>query len=224
MSQPFAFEQVARLPAPGDNTAIATRRLETGDLITYRGASMTVGSTVLEGHRFAIVPIAAGEPVLSWGLPFGIATRPIARGAYIRNAKILETLRERSVTVDLPTQANFRDLLETYRLDESRFHPGTQVAPHATARYFSGYRRAGRRGVGTRNYIVILGLSSRASGFARALEERTRGLAAGRPNLDGIVSVTHTEGGGDGEPNNVEFLLRTLAGFLAHPNVGAVLA
>ncbi|HEY8287052.1 MAG TPA: UxaA family hydrolase, partial [Chloroflexota bacterium] len=27
-----------------------------------------------------------------------------------------------------------------------------------------------------------------------------------------------------GEPNNVEFLLRTLAGFMAHPNVGAVLA
>jgi altronate dehydratase len=38
------------------------------------------------------------------------------------------------------------------------------------------------------------------------------------------VAVTHTEGGGDGLPNNRDLVLRTLAGFAVHPNVGAVLA
>ena len=38
------------------------------------------------------------------------------------------------------------------------------------------------------------------------------------------MAVAHTEGGGWEKPNNEEHLLRTLAGFAIHPNVGAVLA
>jgi altronate dehydratase len=43
------------------------------------------------------------------------------------------------------------------------------------------------------------------------------------PNIDGIVAVAHTEGEHP-NPNNREILLRTLAGFMINPNVGAVLA
>ena len=42
--------------------------------------------------------------------------------------------------------------------------------------------------------------------------------------IDGIVAVAHAEGGGRGEPNNAGDVLRALAGFMVHPNVGAVLA
>ena len=42
--------------------------------------------------------------------------------------------------------------------------------------------------------------------------------------IDGIVAVAHTEGGGPGEPNNTGEVLRALAGFMVHPNVGAILA
>ena len=45
-----------------------------------------------------------------------------------------------------------------------------------------------------------------------------------QPSIDGIVAVAHTEGGGPGEPNNATEVLRALAGFMVHPNVGAVLA
>ena len=41
--------------------------------------------------------------------------------------------------------------------------------------------------------------------------------------MDGIVPVAHTEGGHQ-NLNNRELLLRTLAGFMTHPNVGAVVA
>ena len=41
---------------------------------------------------------------------------------------------------------------------------------------------------------------------------------------DGVVAVAHTEGAGPEPLNNRELLLRTLAGFMVHPNVGAVLA
>jgi altronate dehydratase len=49
-------------------------------------------------------------------------------------------------------------------------------------------------------------------------------LARINPGLDGIVAIAHTEGGGPGEPNNVQEVLRALAGFMVHPNVAAVLA
>ena len=43
------------------------------------------------------------------------------------------------------------------------------------------------------------------------------------PNIDGVVAVTHTEGGESQTPNNIDMLLRTLAGFTVHPNIGAML-
>jgi altronate dehydratase len=215
---------VGRLPAPGDNAAIAVRRLEAGTRVEHAGLCFALGSTVLEGHRFAVRPIPAGEPLLSWGLPFGVALRPIAAGEYLCNAKMLGVLRQRGVDFPVPGEPNFEDSkLEPYRLEERSFVPGVQVAPHAEPRYFEGYRRAGERGVGTRNYIVILGTTSRTASYARALAERLEGVAGEYPNVDGIVPVAHTEGGGEGTPNNLELLLRTLAGFVVHPNVGAVL-
>ena len=56
------------------------------------------------------------------------------------------------------------------------------------------------------------------------LAARLQPLARINPSIDGIVAIAHTEGGGPGEPNNSAEVLRALAGFLVHPNVGAVLA
>jgi altronate dehydratase len=78
--------------------------------------------------------------------------------------------------------------------------------------------------VGTRNTLVILGTTSRTASFARQLTARLQTLARLYPALDGIVAVAHTEGGGPHEPNNSAEILRALAGFMVHPNVGAVLA
>src|SRR5918998_4279992 len=89
------FQEVGRLPAPGDNVAMATRRLQAGTRVSRGGSEFTVGHTVLEGHRFAVEPIAEGEDLLSWGLRFGRAIRDIASGDYACNEKILRVLRER---------------------------------------------------------------------------------------------------------------------------------
>src|SRR4051812_36521916 len=66
MSAAFSFEQVGRLPAPEDNVAIAVRRLEAGWVIEHGRRHLTLPVTILEGHRFAIEPIAADSPLLSW--------------------------------------------------------------------------------------------------------------------------------------------------------------
>jgi len=245
------FQEVGRLPAPGDNVAMATRRLEAGTRVSHKGSEFTVGYTVLEGHRFAVEPIAEGDDLLSWGLRFGRALRDIAPGDYACNEKILRVLRERftasprrdedpegtsdqgggrvsggqsTAGLSLPEEPNFSDAeLEPYVLDEESFRPGEQVPIYDEPRTFMGYRRGAGRGVGTRNYVVVMGVTSRLTGFVRALELEMNGVADAYENVDGIVCVAHTEGGEERTPNNLDLLLRTLSGFMVNPNVATVL-
>ena len=227
---PVPFDTIARLPVDGDNVAIATRRLEAGLSVEHDGAQFRLDTTILVGHRFAVEPIAQDEPLLSWGLPFGMATRPIAPGEYVCNAGMIEALNGRALDFTLPQQPNFQDRIVVYEVDEATFQPGRQVEPYNEERTFLGFRRDGGRGVGTRNMIVILGTTSSTAGFARSLAQ-TLQPASGAfpdfpdfPDFDGIVAIAHTEGSGYERLNNRDFVLRTLAGLIVHPNVGAVLA
>ena len=219
----YDFTTVARLPSPDDNVAIATQTLEGGTRIRYDGQQFQLSHTILEGHRFAIQPISEAEPLLSWGLPFGFATRAIDPGDYVCNQKMIDSLLIRNLPFALPETPNFNDKMAPYALDEAEFRSGKQVARYADERPFLGYQRPGNRGVGTRNYIVVMGTTARTSGFARRLAEMCSASAEAYPNVDGIVAVTHTEGGEGRTPNNIDMLLRTLAGFTVHPNIGAML-
>ena len=219
----YNFDEAARLPSPTDNVAIATRTLEAGSEISSEDGRFTLSHTVLEGHRFAVKAIGEGESLLSWGLTFGLSTTEIIPGDYICNAGILDALALRNLEFELPPHPNFRDEIVPYVLDEDEFQPGIQVPMYDRQRFYGGYRRGGNRGVGTRNYIVVIGTTSRTSSIAKTLADRFKGAETHYENIDGIVAVGHTEGGEDIRPNNLEVLLRTLAGFIVHPNVGAVL-
>ena len=222
MKQDSLFQDIARLPLPQDNVAIAIRRIEAGTSIRDGDHTFKLPSTVMEGHRFAVQPVPAGAPLLSWGLPFGIATTDIAPGDYVCNQSVLDSLRPRRLSFELPAVPNFRDSIEPFVVNESTFEPADQVPLYQETESFLGFRRSPERGVGTRNYIVLLGTTSLTGSFVRQLESRLDGLASAYDNIDGIVAVAHTEGGE--KPNNLDFVLRTLAGFMVHPNVGAVLA
>lgn len=217
------FTEVARLPTPDDNVAIATQRLDAGTKIQHNTHELSLSHTVLEGHRFAIQHMEEGEPLLSWGLPFGYATRPIVPGNYVCNQKMIDSLSIRNLDFELPSSPNFKDKMKTYVLDEEQFEPGRQIAQYEDERHFLGYKRPGMRGVGTRNYIVVMGTTARTSAFSRILTDRCRDLTNNYPNIDGIVYVAHTEGGENTTPNNLDLLLRTLSGFTTHPNIGAIL-
>ena len=223
-AQPIPFAEAGRLPQPGDNAAIAIRRLEAGTEIAARGGLFSISSTILEGHRFAVCAIGSGEPLLSWGLPFGLAVKPIGPGDYVCNEKILKALAERHVDFALPSEPNFKDYRAPFALDEQNFRAGRQVSPSPVPAFFEGYLREQNRGVGTRNFIVVLGTTSRTGSFAKAVAERFAKVPALFKNIDGVVAIAHTEGGGPTRPNNFELLRRTLGGFLRHPNVAAFLA
>ena len=223
MSSVLSFEKTGRLPQPSDNVAIAIRLLPAQTQISYQNQTFVLPHTIMEGHRFAIASIAPGNPLLSWGLPFGIATRPIKPGDYVCNPQILDALRLRNLDFPLPEMPNFEDRITPYLINDTTFKSGQQVALYNNPGIFQGYLRPGSRGVGLRNYIVILSASSRTTGYAKQLEARLKGVADAYANINGIVAVTHTEGGGSQTPNNRDLLLRTLSGFVVHPNVGAIL-
>lgn len=218
----FPFEEVARLPLPGDNCAVAIRQLDAGTVIRHEGHSYALDCTVMEGHRFAVKAIAPGEELLSWQLPFGVALKPIQPGHYVVNETVLEELRVRQLNFALPAEPNFADQVHPYILDEASFQPAPASPAYTETRTFMGYRRHEDRGVGTRNYVVLLGTTSHTGSYVKQLAARLRNETNNYPNIDGIVPAAHTEGGTE-KPNNLELLLRTLAGFMVNPNVGAVL-
>lgn len=224
MPDSLSLHDIGRLPAPGDNVAIAIRQIQPGTSVLLPGGLVTISHTVLEGHRFAFQSIAVGDALLSWELPFGHATRAIAPGDYVCNDSTLTALRVRQRAISLPDEANFEDHLVPFELNEAELPNTASISFAPESRTFQGYRRSGIRGVGTRNTIVILGTTSRTASFARQLTARLQSTAKLFPSIDGIVAIAHTEGGEAEEPNNATEILRALAGFITHPNVGAVLA
>ncbi|MBI5772527.1 MAG: UxaA family hydrolase [Verrucomicrobia bacterium] len=224
MSEALNFAQAGRLPAAGDNCAIAIRRLDAGTVVVMPERSFALSHTVLEAHRFVVAPVAAGQMLTSWGQPFGRALRPLAPGDYVCNATMIEALHSRHVGFEIPAEPNFTDYFQPCTLDEKNFLPAEQVPLYASPRTFLGFARNGGRGAGTRNYVVVLGTSSLTGSFARVLASKFKDAPEKFPNLDGVVAVAHTEGGEAGRPNNLELSLRTLAGWVTNPNVGAVLA
>jgi altronate dehydratase len=223
MMQHFPLTTLARLASPDDNVAIAIRRLEPGLTISFNHQTFTLDSTVLEGHRFAIRLIKEKEALLSWGLPFGIASRKIEAGQYVANQNMLETLRARNISVRLPDEANFVDAIKPYELKDANFKAAEQLPRYELEKTFEGYVREGNRGVGTRNYIVLLATTSLTSSYVKELENRFKDKLKAYSNIDGVVAVAHTEGATKTRPNNYDLVLRTLAGFVTHPNVAAVL-
>ncbi|MYD62606.1 MAG: altronate dehydratase, partial [Gemmatimonadetes bacterium] len=188
----YTFSEIGRLPLPGDNVGIATRKLDGGTQIIHSDRTFALRHTILEGHRFAIQPIAPGDPLLSWGLPFGIATRHIYPGDYACNPEILGALKLRDLDFELPDMPNFEDRIVPYQI--TTFEAGEQVKHYDQCGTFQGYQRSGGRGVGTRNNIVILGTSSRTASYAKQLEARLQDRIGDYHNIDGIVAVAHSEG------------------------------
>ena len=218
----YQFEEVARLPLPGDNCAVAIRQLNSGTVIQYESQSIVLDYTVMEGHRFAVKAIAPGEELLSWQLPFGVALKPIHPGHYVINETVLEALSVRKLAFVLPSEPNFADQVHPYIFDEENFRPAPASPAYTETRTFMGYRRHEDRGVGTRNYVVLLGTTSQTGSYVKKLAARLQGECKNYSNIDGIVPAAHTEGGTE-KPNNLDLLLRTLSGFMVNPNVGAVL-
>jgi altronate hydrolase len=181
-----------------DDVAVAIYALSPQQEIVIGGARVPVIEAVAPGHKIALRDIEPGEPVVKYGYPIGVATAPIARGAWVHS----HNLRTR-----LEGTVEYR-----YSPRVTRHEP----APPAT---FDGFLRSNGR-VGTRNEVWVLN----TVGCVNHAAEQIAREAAARPtgSVDGVYTFTHPYGCGQ-LGDDLDNTRKVLAGLIRNPNAGGVL-
>ena len=68
---------------PRDNVFVARTRLAAGDVIETGTGCADLDRDIPLAHKIARRPIAAGETILKYGAPIGVATHEIAAGRHV---------------------------------------------------------------------------------------------------------------------------------------------
>ena len=177
------------------------RDLDAGDTIAVAGRRIELTGPVPFGHKIAVESVDKGESVYKYGQPIGLATQTIQPGDWVHshNLAMDESDRQYEYATETPP-------------------PPKPITGHT----FMGYRRADGR-AGTRNYIAVVSTVNCSASVARRIAQRFDAEAmADYPNVDGVIALTHKGGCSlacDGEDHLQ--LVRVMAGFARHPNVGA---
>jgi arabinonate dehydratase len=188
-----------------DNVAVAKTEMPPGLTVEHDGRVIHVTGTVTPGNRFALAAIPADEFVRQYGQPIG-TSRGIAEGDPISLA---------NMSNDVPV---------VRELDANLSMPSPDYVPVSARGTFHGFRRPDGR-VGTRNFILIVPTSMCASHEASqiaTIAEFTIFSKERYPQVDGIVAIPHNKGCGCSDGSNIDVMLRTLANYADHPNVGGV--
>jgi altronate hydrolase len=169
-------------------------------------AGVTANERIPRGHKLAVAPIAANEPVRKFGQVIGFASRSIAPGEWVH---------EHNVAV--------HDFTRDYRFAEGARND--EILPPEMRATFDGYVRANGK-VGTRNYIGVLtsvNCSASAAKFIADAFNRSD-LLDDYPEIDGVVAFVHGTGCGMAAyGEGFEVLRRTQWGYASHPNLGGAL-
>ncbi|PCI53794.1 MAG: galactonate dehydratase [Alphaproteobacteria bacterium] len=188
-----------------DNVAIAKNSIMKGQPLS---ANITIiaKSDIPAMHKIALEPIGKGENIRRYNQLIGVATRCIEPGEHVHVHNCG---------------------LSNVQFDNGDFRTGypAKLVDPANQQVFKGFRRKNSK-AGTRNYIGILSTVNCSATVARQIASAFQGtdILNDYPNVDGVVALTHTGGcsmlkGGPGYIN----LLRTLSGYVRHPNFGGIL-
>jgi len=159
---------------------------------------VTLAGPVAKGHKVAVKPIAAGDPVLKFGFPIGIATRAIAPGEHVHTHNVATALGGSG---------------------DYAFAPAAHDDARVEGPAFLGYRRANGR-VGTRNEIWVIPTVGCVARTAQKIAERAAARHAGK--IDGIHAFPHPFGCSQ-LGDDLQGTRAILAALASHPNAGGVL-
>ena len=177
-----------------DNVAVAVEALRAGE----EACGVTLTQDIPAGHKFALLPIAAGEDVIKYAFPIGHATADIAPGAWVHTHNV---------------KTNLSGTLEY------AYRPSGKPTERDMHRTFEGYVREDGS-VGIRNEIWIVNTVGCVNGTSQILARRANEAFKGR--VDGVYCFTHPYGCSQlGEDH--ENTQRLLAAMVRHPNAGGVL-
>jgi SAF domain len=71
-----------------DNVATALEPLEPDQRLEMNGGAVVVRETIPPGHKIALRAIEAGDPVVKYGSPIGLASVAIAAGAHVHTHNV----------------------------------------------------------------------------------------------------------------------------------------
>lgn len=183
---------------PADAVAVALEPLAAGTAIPDFG--VVLAADIPQAHKFALRPIAAGEKVIKYGAPIGIARTAIAAGDHVHTHNL---------------KTGLGDILAYAYADA----PPPAAAPAAAPRIRAFERANGE--IGIRNDLWIIPLVGCVNGLAANLAKRVE--AAGLlPEGSRAMVLAHPYGCsqlGD-DMANTRAILQDHA---LHPNAGGVL-
>ncbi|MCZ8252114.1 MAG: galactarate dehydratase [Hylemonella sp.] len=185
-----------------DNVAIVANEggLPAGTALPAEG--ITLRDKVPQAHKVALVDIAAGAPVLRYGVPIGYAKTAIAAGSWVHERLL-----------DMPAARELQGLpMATVK---------PPPLPPLEGYTFEGYRNADGS-VGTRNLLAITTTVQCVAGVVDVAVERIRKeLLPKYPNVDGVVGLEHTYGCGVAiDAPEAPIPIRTLRNISLNPNFG----
>ena len=156
------------------------------------------------GDRFALKDIAKGEYLYQYGYPF-------AKSLGINQYELIDL---ENTTNDIPKSSK----------QEFVVPPSTLIVEKYKEMTFMGYKRDDGT-VGTRNYIAIIPTSMCASEVSNQVAQHfdNDDFLNKYTNIDGIVSLAHTEGCGCGSGAQIDRTMEILKSYATHSNVAAVL-
>jgi altronate hydrolase len=189
---------------PDDSVAVLVSAQPYGTILEVGGARITLAQDIPAGHKLALRAHAAGEAVVKYGMPIGIASAPIAVGDWVHSHNLVTAL---SGTL-------------TYAYNVAA--PALAPAPAAPIRdmpTFDGYRRADGR-VGTRNEVWIINTVGCVNTAADRIAQAAR--AAYGDQVDGVYAFSHPYGCSQ-LGDDLQHTRAVLAGLMRHPNAGGVL-
>ncbi len=165
-------------------------------------SGLTLVDKVPQGHKVALVDLAAGDAVLRYNVVIGHAARAIPAGSWVHE-RLLEMPAARSLE-GLPIatlKAAKQPPLEGYT--------------------FEGFRNADGS-VGTRNILAITTTVQCVAGVVEFAVKRIKEELLPRfPNVDDVVGLEHTYGCGVAiDAPGAEIPIRTLRNITLNPNFG----
>jgi altronate hydrolase len=200
------LSEYAIIVDPRDNVAVVKKETSPGLRVSLPdGGAVCVTAAVPPGHRFATRDVPQGDYVLQFGQPIGTSLG-INQG---------DQITHENMTNDVPIVRDLPDNLHT---------PAPDYITESERATFMGFLRPDGR-VGTRNFILIVPTSMCASHEAQQISMMSEFMLYKRekfPNVDGVVAIPHNKGCGCQDGSTIEVMLRTLANYADHPNVGGV--
>ncbi len=181
-----------------DTVAVALKALPIDTILTVDNKQIHLLEDIPQGHKFALQTIAAGDPIIKYGNPIGIAKAVIEEGSWVHTQNIKTGLGD--------------VLTYTYNKSDHLLVPSEE-------RFFQGFRRKNGK-VGVRNEIWIIPTVGCVNNVASAIERVAQKYV--HSSIEGIISFTHPYGCsqmGDDQENT----RKILADLVNHPNAGGVL-